>query len=210
MVTGIWGRKIGMTQVFSDNGLQCKVTPVTVVDVNHWFVVAKRLQLRDGYDAVQIGWLRKKHHNSAFDAIWLKNLKRYFQMVREVKSTAAMVQNMQIGQPVDFYNDFTTGQPVSVIGWSKGKGFAGTYKRHGFGGAAKSHGSTMGRRPGSIGALRTSGRVIKGKRMAGHLGTDRVLVQGLDVVSIDPQARTITIKGSVPGSAGSFVFIRKA
>ena len=205
MAMGIWGRKIGMTQVFSEN----KVMPVTVVDVAHWFVTGIRNKSRDGYDAIQVGCLRKKYENKEFSLDWLKKLKHYFQYIREVRLEENF-QESSLGQIVDFYKDFNQGQIVDVTGWSKGCGFAGVYKRHGFGGAAKSHGSMMGRRPGSIGGLRTSGRVIKGKRMAGHMGTERTVVKHLNIVAVHTENKAMIVKGSIPGKSGSLVFISKA
>lgn len=204
MTMGIWGRKIGMTQVFTEN----KVMPVTVVDVAHWFVTGVRNKARDGHDAVQVGCLRKKYENQPFSSLWLKRPKQYFQYVREVKMDQEADTSM-VGQSVDFYNNFNPGQMVDVVGWSKGCGFAGVYKRHGFGGAPKSHGGMMGRRPGSIGGLRTSGRVIKGKRMAGHMGVERVVVRQLRVINVNVDDKAIVVKGAVPGKTGSLVFIRK-
>lgn len=203
MVTGVWGHKIGMTQVFSNN----KVIPVTVIAVGNWFVTGLKLQDRDGYEAVQVGCVRKRYEGKSFSADWLKKPSLYFRYLREIKANSA---DYVIGQVVNFYQDFKQDQLVDVVGWSKGCGFAGVYKRHGFGGAAKSHGSMMGRRPGSIGGLRTSGRVIKGKRMAGHLGNQRTVVKHLNVVSINENEKAIIVKGCVPGKTGSLVFIRKA
>lgn len=205
MVLGMWGRKIGMTQVFSEN----KVVPVTVIDTTNWIATGVRTAAKDGYDALQIGCLRKRYTAQPFSMEWLKKPAQYFQYVREVKCDEAVDQSV-IGQPVDGHSIFLQGQKVDVAGWSIGRGFAGVYKRHGFGGAAKSHGSMMGRSPGSIGGLRTSGRVIKGKRMAGHMGAERVMVKQLRVVDIDAQHGALLVKGAVPGKAGSLVFVRKA
>lgn len=205
MVLGMWGRKIGMTQVFSEN----KVVPVTVIDTTDWIVTAVRTKAKDGYDAMQIGCLRKRYAVRPFLTEWLKKPAQYFQYVREVKCDQA-VDHAIIGQPVDGHSNFLLGQKVDVMGFSIGRGFAGVYKRHGFGGAAKSHGSMMGRSPGSIGGLRTSGRVIKGKRMAGHMGVERVMIKQLKVVDVDAQHGALLVKGAVPGKAGSLVFVRKA
>jgi len=174
MVTGVWGKKIGMTQVFDAD----RAIPVTVIDIDHWIVTNIRKKGRDGHDAVQVG--------------------------------ADIVGDITVGKPADFYTVLQPGNIVDVVGVTKGCGFAGVVKRHGFAGPPGSHGSTMGRRPGSIGFMRSQGRVIKGKRLPGHMGVQKRVARGLNVVRVEPEKRIILVKGSVPGKAGTLLFVRKA
>ncbi len=203
MVNGFWGRKVGMTQVFSDN----KVVGVTVVDVSQWLVTAIKTEKNDGYDAVQVGLLRKRYADKSFDAEWLKDLKTYFQVVREIRSSKA-IENVVVGQPMSFYEAFQDGKTVDVMGYSKGSGFAGVMRRYDFSGGPNSHGSKLGRKPGSVAFMRTCGKVIKGKKMPGHMGVERNTVKGLRLVKIDKSNSLVLIKGAVPGKVGSVLFVR--
>lgn len=205
MMTGIWGRKIGMTQVFS----QDKVVPVTAIDIADWYVTNIKTEERDGYNAVQLGSLKTRYKNEKFNKEWLKQLRRYFSFIREVHLKDAST-DFKIGRLVDFSQLLTLGEEVDVFGVSKGHGFAGVVKRHGFTGAVASHGSTMGKRPGSIGSLVKSGFVAKGKKLPGRMGGDKCVMRKLEVVMIKPEAKTILVKGSIPGKAGSLVFVRRA
>jgi len=204
MVSGLWGKKIGMTQVFDEN----KVIPVTVLDVDHWIVTNIREKDRDGHNAVQVGRLRNKYASQPFSPVWLKELKKYFVHIREIK--VEDVTKFKVGKPVDFYLNMQPGDSVDVTGVTIGRGFAGVVKRHGFSGPPGSHGSKMGKRPGSISHMRSQGKVIKGKRLPGHMGVQQRVVRGLEVVRIEPDKKIMLIKGSVPGKAGSLLFVRKA
>lgn len=203
MVTGFWGRKIGMTQVFSGN----KVVPVTAVDVSRWYVTGIRTQERDGYSAVQVARVRKRYEQEAFSADWLKKLKVYFGNIYEIRCKEP-VQEVAVGQEVNFHQNFEVGNKVDVTGVSKGCGFAGVVKRHNFAGGRGSHGCTMGRVPGSIGFLCRNGKVVKGKKMPGHMGSKRRTVGNLEIIRIEEEPKVVLIKGSVPGKAGSVVFVR--
>jgi large subunit ribosomal protein L3 len=203
MVTGVWGKKIGMTQIFDDGRLM----PVTVIDLNHWIVTNIREKEQDGYDAVQVGCVRDKYISQPFSPQWLKNLKKYFSHIREIKIETA--SDIKIGQAADFYTLLKLGDRIDVSGITKGCGFAGVVKRHGFSGPPGSHGSTMGNRPGSISFFRAEGRVIKGKRMPGHKGVQKRFIRGLKVVGIEPEKKIMLVKGSVPGKMGSLLFVRK-
>ena len=205
MVKGLWGKKIGMTQLFSDN----KVVPATVIDVANWFVTQLKTKDVDGYDAVQVGLVKSKYVKDAFSRDWLKKPAKYFSLLREVK-VLAEAEGLVVGASVDFYNLLKIGEAVDVFGITKGCGFAGVVKRHGFKGGAKSHGGMMGRRPGSIGNMRTEGRVIKGRKLPGHMGVARRVMQNLEVMRVEAEARLVVVKGSVPGKSGSLVFIQKA
>lgn len=203
MTTGFWGKKIGMTQVFVND----KVVPVTVIDTASWIAVGVRTVKRDGYSAVQVGCLRPRYVGQSFDKAWLKKLPKYFSLVREVRLQAD--EDVAIGKPYSFAEDFKEGNVVHVTGISKGCGFAGVVRRHGFGGPPGSHGSNMGNRPGSIGHMATQGIVIKGKKLPGHMGVKTFNVRNLAVVRADAQEQVVLVKGAVPGKAGSFVFLRK-
>ncbi len=202
-LTGLWGRKIGMTQVFAQN----KAVPVTVVATDHWVVTNIRTRERDGYSALQVGCLRKRYRKVPFSFAWLKKLKDYFFEVHEIPTDEDPADTL-IGTLFDT-DLFAVGDITDVSGVSRGLGFIGVYKRYGFGGAAKSHGSKMGKCPGSLGFTRRSGEVLKGKKLPGHGGMLSKTIKNLAVVGVDKDARIVLVKGSVPGKTGSLVFIRK-
>jgi large subunit ribosomal protein L3 len=205
MIRGLWGKKIGMTQVFSDR----EVVPVTVIDIANWFVTHVKTKESDGYDAIQVGRVRDKYVGKPFSADWIKKPKEYFGFLREVKAEQE-VKHLAIGDAADFQTIIAVGDFVDVLGRTKGCGFAGVVKRHSFNGPPATHGSTMGKRTGSLSFMRSRGRVIKGKRMPGHMGFEFRKMQGLEIVRIEPEARIVLVKGSVPGKSGSLVFLEKA
>lgn len=204
MVSGIWGKKVGMTQLFSND----VAVPVTVIDVSDWVVTGIKTQERDGYNAIQVGCLRKRYSGQKPSANWFKKLKEYFGDIREIPVTN-LPEGIKIGQPADFLSEIKEGESVNVFGVTRGRGFAGVVKRWGFTGAKSSHGSTMGKRPGSIGHMTASGRVIKGKKMPGHMGAVRRVMKNLDVVKVQQDSPIILVKGSVPGHSGSLVFVQR-
>lgn len=199
---GLWGKKVGMTQVFH----QDKVVPVTVVDVSNWLVTQIKTEETDGYNALKLGHVRKKFRNEAFSSEWLKKPAEYFSILREVFWDGA--QEVQIGQPVASQEILEVGKLVDAFGRTIGRGFAGAMKRHGFAGGRASHGSKIGRKPGSVGSFRSQGKVIRGKRLPGHMGDVQRMQAGLEVVQLNPEAKLVLIKGSMPGKAGSLVFLR--
>lgn len=205
MIKGLWGKKLGMTQVFSGSA----VIPVTVIDVAQWLVLNVKTKERDGYDAIQVGRIKDKFATATFSPEWVKELKKYFNFVREIKlkENAPVVA---VGDSIDLQAHMVAGDVVDVFGRTKGCGFAGVVRRHDFNGPPASHGSTMGKRTGSLSFMRSRGRVIKGKRMPGHMGNVRQVMRGLEVVRVESDARLVLVKGSIPGKAGSLVFIRKA
>ena len=205
MMKGLWGRKVGMTQVFAND----KVIPVTVIDASSWVVTNIKTQVRDGYDAVQVGCLKKKYREQPFVDSWLKELKTHFTFVKEVRIDKA-AEDVVVGQAPDFFTAFNEGDKVDVVGRTKGCGFAGVVKRHGFGGGPRSHGSCFGRIPGSMSFMRSQGRVIKGKKLPGQMGNKNHMVKNLPVVQIKADANIILVKGAIPGKIGSLVFVRKA
>jgi large subunit ribosomal protein L3 len=204
---GLWGKKIGMTQVFAEN----KVVPVTVIDVAHWYITNVRTQERDGYNAVQVACLRDRYQNTPFETNWIKSPKKYFSFVREINVEAdPATLNLEVGKPADVLAGVQEGQKVDVFGTSKGRGFCGVVKRHGFTGGGASHGSRMGDRPGSLSYMRSQGRVPKGKKLPGHFGDESKFVSNLKVINVRPEQNVILLKGAVPGGSGSLIFIRKA
>lgn len=204
MITGIWGKKVGMTQVFSGD----KVVPVTVIDAGNWYVTQIKTAEKDGYTAIQVGCVKPRYADKEFDAEWLKKPANYFSELREV-TVSEIPENLATGNAVDLGSVLAEGTEVDVFGITKGAGFQGAVKRHGFGGGRASHGDKTGRRTGGIGFFRAEGRVIKGKRMPGHMGVNKRVMKNLEVVKVDSDSRLLLIKGSVPGKTGSLVFVRK-
>jgi len=204
MVTRFWGKKIGMAQVFVEDS----VVPVTVIDTGRWYVTQVKTQKQDGYDAVQVGLVKEKFANTVFSNQWLKKSKNYFQVLREIRLQAPC--ESKVGDRADYYQHLNSGDTVDVFGITKGAGFAGCVRRHGFSGSSATHGAMMGNRPGSLGFMRSRGRVIKGKKLPGHMGVNRRMAAGLEVVRVEPDSQVIVVKGSVPGKSGSLLFIRKA
>ena len=203
MVEGIIGRKISMTQVFGQDG---RVDSVTAIEAGPCFVIQIKRVEKEGYDAVQLGFGEAKRLNQPLKG-HLKNL-GMLKHLREFK--ASDIESIEIGHKVDV-SIFKAGDVVDVSGISKGKGFAGVVKRHHFGGGPKTHGqSDRHRAPGSIGATTTPGRVLKGKRMAGHMGNERVTVRRLKVVEADPERNLLLVRGAVPGARNGLVTIRKS
>ena len=205
MVNGIWGKKIGMTQIFSDDN---KVVPVTVIDVANWYVTQVKTKETDGYSAVKLGCVKTKYADLSFSNDWLNEPRKYFSAFKEVPMDEG-TSGVELGQLADVAALFEKGDTVDVFGITKGAGFQGVVKRHGFAGGRASHGATFGRFTGSLSFMRSRGRVIKGKRMPGHMGTDRRVMKNLEVIKVEPTAHVVLVKGSVPGKAGSLVFVRK-
>ena len=205
MITGIWGRKIGMTQVFSND----RVVPVTAIDIAGWYVTNIKTEERDGYNALQVGNVKDRYRNEKYSKEWIKTPNRYFSFIREI-SLEQVSTDFVIGKQIDFSELVKLGELVDVRSKTIGKSFAGVVKRHRFGGPPASHGSTMGNRPGSIGSLVKSGHVIKGKRLPGHMGCDNQMMRNLEIVMVEAATKTLLVKGSIPGKAGSLVFVRKA
>jgi large subunit ribosomal protein L3 len=199
----ILGRKVGMTQIFDERG---EMIPVTLVEAGPCYITQVKTEEKDGYTALQLGFGETKRLNKPQRG-HLKELPplRYLREVR-VKD----VRGYQAGQEFDA-SLFSVGDLVDVTGISKGKGFAGVMKRHGFRGGPATHGqSDRARAPGSIGGTTTPGRVFKGKRMAGRMGNERVTIQNLKVVLVDPGRNLLGVRGSLPGNRGGLVMVRKA
>jgi large subunit ribosomal protein L3 len=203
MIKGLWGKKVGMTQLFIENN----VVPVTVINVAGWYVLQVKTEAADGYDAIQVGCLRKRYEQQGFKKEFLKQKKKHFLYVREVAIDKN--ESLEIGQSMSLSDVLEKKQHVDVVGTSKGAGFAGVMRRHDFSGGPASHGSTFHRAPGSLSNLCSEGKVPKGKAMPGHMGVDRVTTQNLEVVGLDQEKHIVLVKGAVAGKPGSFVFMRK-
>ena len=203
MLQGFLGKKIGMTQIFREDGI---VVPVTVVEAGPCVVTQVKTKETDGYDAVQLGFGEVKRRNKPLSG-HLKNsrLSRY---LREV--FADDTSEFEVGQTLAV-DIFEAGEKVDVIGTSKGRGFAGVMKRWNFKGGPRTHGqSDRMRAPGSIGGGTTPGRVYKGLKMGGHMGNRRITVKGLEIIEIDTERNLLMIKGGIPGATNSLVQIRRA
>ncbi len=203
---GILGKKVGMTRIFDKNG---NVVPVTVIKAGPCFVTQKKTKERDGYEAIQLGFeeTTPKHLTRPELMHLRKNNLPPLRYLREIRGVD--VSEYEEGQKIRV-SIFDVGDKVDVVGTSKGRGFAGVIKRHGFARGPKTHGQTdRHRAPGSIGAS-TPGRVIKGKRMAGHMGNKRVTVQNLEVVMVDPERDLMAVKGGVPGPRNGLLIIKEA
>ena len=206
---GILGKKVGMTQVFSERG---EVIPVTVIEAGPCFVAQIKTVERDGYTAVQLGFEEAKPKRLTQPE--LRHLQKSnlppLRHLRELRVSVDELTDLEEGQEVTV-DIFEKGEMVDVTGTSKGRGFAGVVKRHGFSGGPKTHGqSDRHRAPGSIGACTTPGRVFKGMRMAGRMGGERVTAQSLEVVLVDPERNLLAVKGSVPGAKNGLLLIRQA
>jgi large subunit ribosomal protein L3 len=206
-VKGILGRKLGMTQAWDANN---KMIPITVVEAGSNVITQIKNMDTDGYTAIQVayGAIDPRKVNKPDAGHFAKagvNPRRFLAEIRTADADSYTV-GQELGVDV-----FEVGATVDVVGTSKGKGFAGHMKRHGFSGVAASHGAHRNhRKPGSIGATTTPGRVFKGTRMAGRMGQDRVTTLNLTIHGIDAEKGLLLIKGAVPGSKGSLVFVRNA
>ncbi len=205
MSAGLIGKKLGMTQIFSEDGV---AVPVTVIEVEPSVVIQKKTVERDGYEAVQLGYDRVKQSRLT------KPLQGHFRAAdrgcfRVLREFPALPEPCEVGEErkVDL---FAAGDKVDIVGTTKGKGFAGVMKRHGFGGGRATHGSMFHRAPGSIGASAYPSRVFKGTRLPGRMGGDRKTVQNLVVVAVRSDRNLLLVKGPVPGCRQSYVLITKS
>lgn len=207
MVNGIIGKKIGMTQLFGDDGT---ATPVTVIKAGPCVVVQKKTVNTDGYDAVQIGLVEDRpprRVNKPTEGHFRRAGVPPTRILREFR-TGGGEDSTSVGDKV-LVDVFNANDLVDIVGTTKGRGFAGFVKRHGFGGGRATHGSMFHRAPGSIGASAYPSRVIKGTRMAGHMGHVQQTTQNLRVVAVDPEKNLLLVRGAVPGPNGAYVMIRK-
>ena len=207
MVGGILGKKVGMTQLFDTDGT---VHPATVLKAGPCVVAQVKTAQGDGYEAVQIGLVegRPKKENKATQGHFKKAGVPPTRIVREVKQAAGS-EPVKPGDQVNV-SIFADGERVDVVGTSRGKGFQGVVKRHHFAGGRATHGSMFHRAPGSIGASSYPSRVVKGMRMGGHMGADRVTVRNVKVLRVDAENNLLLLEGSVPGGPNSILLVRKA
>jgi large subunit ribosomal protein L3 len=207
MVTGILGKKIGMTQLFAEDG---SVVPATVIKAGPCVVVQRKTATTDGYESVQLGFVEEtpakanKPTNGHF-----KKANVPATRVRREVGLAAGADAPKVGEQV-LASIFALGERVDIVGTGRGKGFQGVVKRHHFAGGAATHGSMFHRAPGSIGASSFPSRVIKGMRAAGRMGGGRVTIHNLKVLRVDPENHLLIVEGGIPGAPTSYVIIRKA
>jgi large subunit ribosomal protein L3 len=207
MVNGLIAKKIGMTQILQDDGT---MVPVTVVQAGPCVVVQKKTTLKDGYDAVQLGFvefIKPKNVTKPMGGHFKKANSAPMRVLREMRTASEEAVNPGDKVMVDMFN---ANERVHVIGTSKGRGFAGFVKRHHFGGGRASHGSMFHRAPGSIGASAYPSRVVKGMRMAGHLGSARITVQNIRVERVDQEKNLLYLRGAVPGPNGGYLVVEKS
>ncbi len=201
---GLIGKKVGMTQVFDDDGV---LIPVSVIEVEKNSVVGERTKDKDGYEAKLLGAGERKENKVSKP--YAGQFKGGISIKRKLKEIRDFDHDCSVGDElgVEIFNDIDY---VDVIGISKGKGYQGVMKRHGFSGGRKTHGSKFHRANGSTGMAAWPSRVIKGTKMAGRMGGEKVTVQNLKVIKVDPEKNVLLVGGSVPGRKDSFLMIRKA
>jgi large subunit ribosomal protein L3 len=206
-VQGIIAKKLGMTQVFEEDG---RAVPVTVLQAGPCVVVQRKNKGKDGYSAVQLGLVEDRKAKKVG-----KPMKGHFEkaglppcrVLREFRIDAG--SEVKVGDKVSV-DLFAPGDTITIVGVSKGKGFQGVIKRHHFRGGAATHGSMFHRAPGGIGASAYPSRVLKGMRAAGHMGSERVTLRNVKVVRVDAATNTLLVRGAVPGAGGGYLVLRKA
>ena len=206
MKKALIGKKVGMTQIFDENGV---VIPVTVIEAGPCVVAQVKTLENDGYEAVQLGFgeVKEKHLNKPEKGHFAKANVTAKKHLREFRLDS--IEGIKVGDELKA-DVFAAGEKIDVQGTSKGKGFQGVIKRHGQHRGPMGHGSMYHRRPGSMGATSTPGRVFKGKKLPGHMGHVTVTIQNLDIVKVDMDKNVILVKGSVPGAKGSILKIKSA
>ncbi|MBW1900091.1 MAG: 50S ribosomal protein L3 [Deltaproteobacteria bacterium] len=205
MVNKLFGKKLGMTRIFLDEG---KSVPVTVLKVGPCVIIQKKTREKDGYDAIQVGYDARKEIrvNKPLKGHFNAAGKGCFAHLREIPIEGT--EEFELGHEIKS-DIFSIGDMVHVSGLSKGRGFSGVIKRWGFSGGNKTHGSRSHRIPGSIGCSATPGRVQKGKKLPGRMGNQRVTIKNLKVVDVRPEMDVVLVRGAVPGSRNSLVEICK-
>ena len=206
MNKGLIGKKLGMTQIFDEQG---KVIPVTVIEAGPCVVAQVKTVETDGYNAIQLGFgdVKESKINKPEKGHFAKSKLTPKKHLREFRLDS--VENINVGDELKA-DTFTAGDQLDIQGTSKGKGFQGVIKRHGQSRGPMGHGSMYHRRPGSMGPTSTPGRVFKGKKLPGHMGRVTITIQNLDVVRVDMDKNVILLKGSVPGAKGSILKIKSA
>ena len=204
MNKGLIGKKIGMTQIFDEQG---KVIPVTVIEAGPCVVAQVKTVETDGYDAIQLGFgdIKESKINKPEKGHFAKSKLTPKKHLREFRLDS--VENIKVGDGLKA-DTFTAGDQLDIQGTSKGKGFQGVIKRHGQSRGPMGHGSMYHRRPGSMGPTSTPGRVFKGKKLPGHMGCQTITIQNLEVVRVDLDKNVILVKGSVPGAKGAILKLK--
>ena len=205
-MVGLIGKKIGMTQIFDENG---KVVPVTLVQAGPCPVIQKKTDEKEGYTAIQIGFeeVKEKKVAKPQQGHFKKHNSKFYRHLREFRLFRGEEFNQ--GDVLDV-NIFKTNEFIKVIGTSKGKGFQGVMKRHGFSGFEQTHGVHESfRGPGSVGQCAQPSRIFKGVKMAGHMGNERVTVKNLKIIKIDTEKNLLMVKGAIPGHNNSIVYLTK-
>ena len=206
MIKGILGKKLGMTQVFANDGRRI---PVTVVEAGPCTVVQKKTVASDGYSALQLGFGAKPAHrvNKPEMGHFKKAGQGAFRYLQELRGEG--LEEISVGQEIRCDNIFVAGDIIDVTGTSKGKGFQGVIKRWNFSGGRATHGSMFHRSPGAIGCSAWPSRVFKGKKMAGQMGNEQVTVQNLQIVEIRPEENLVLVRGAIPGAKNALVVLQK-
>ena len=206
MNKGLIGKKLGMTQIFDEQG---KVVPVTVIEAGPCVVAQVKTVETDGYNAIQLGFgdVKESKINKPEKGHFAKSKLTPKKHLREFRLDS--VENINVGDELKA-DTFTAGDQLDIQGTSKGKGFQGVIKRHGQSRGPMGHGSMYHRRPGSMGPTSTPGRVFKGKKLPGHMGSQTITIQNLEVVAVDPENNLLLIKGSVPGPKKGLVVVKTA
>jgi len=206
MTLGLIGKKLGMTQIFTEEGV---VFPVTVIAAGPCTVVTKKTAAKHGYNALQLGFGTKKESRTSLPLRGQFN-KAQVAFCRTLKEfRVADLQPFEVGQQVTV-DVFSVGEKITITGSSKGRGFSGVFKRWGFHGGRDTHGSMFHRRPGSIGASADPSRVYKGTRLPGHYGNKSVTVRNIEIVDIRPEENLLLVKGSIPGGTRGIVVLKKS
>jgi large subunit ribosomal protein L3 len=208
MAPGILGKKIGMTQVFRDDG---RIVPVTALQAGPCVVVSRKTSEKDGYEALQVGlveFINENRVNLPMRGHFAKSNVAPCRFLRELLLEGSEEEEWKTGDRI-LAGDFSVAERVDVIGTSKGRGFAGTIKRHNFRRGPESHGSMSHRAPGSIGQSSYPSRVIKGLRMPGQMGKQRVTVKNLEIIEVQADENVLLVKGAVPGPNGGYIIVRR-
>ncbi|HNT26870.1 MAG TPA: 50S ribosomal protein L3 [bacterium] len=207
MSAGLIGKKVGMTQIFNEDGVSI---PVTVIEAGPCFIIQKKSTEKDGYCAVQVGFEQKSKNVRKPEAGHFKSAgKGIFRRLKEFRVNEKDLQGLNLGDELKA-DLFKVGEKVKVTGFTKGRGFTGVVKRWNFSGGSDAHGSKFHRKGGAVGQNVHPGKIWKGKRMAGRLGNEQVTIKNLEVVKIYPEKNLLLLKGAIPGATGGVVYIKKS
>lgn len=207
MLVSVFGKKLGMTQIFTKEG---KAVPVTAINIGRWFITQIKTKEKDGYNALQLGLLKNRYNKDSLIGNWLKSKKRFCSIFKEVIIDNKNINSFKVGQQIGLDKSvFVKDDKVKVTSKSKGKGFQGVMKRWGFAGGPGGHGSNFHRAPGSIGNICSQGKVIKGKKLPGQDGNKTISIKNLKIIKLDKDNNVLFVKGAVPGKKESLVRITR-